>query len=256
MAEETRDDLGASGETVVPEGNTEPPEGTKTPEPVVEEVNIEELQKKVDALLEQEKENKKTITELSTAKATMETRLSEVGKPDVPAAAAPEVATGQFKAKAKTIFDKAYENPEEAAAELDNLLNDFGQNISASLANKMASGIDELVEIKLTSRQIKKDKPHLAKLEPQIEARVMQLLNSGMTGKAAFDKAIAEIEGAFTLYDSTKKEKEPAQSTVPPRGSQGATGASPAAPAKAPETVPTGVDWIKERKDALAKRFI
>jgi len=240
MAEERRDNL--------PEEETfqTPPEGGEesfSQETPKQEVNAEEFQK----LKEQFEEAQRKITELATSKAALERRLEELGMGTQQPS---QQAVNDLESEAKEIFATYLDDPDAAAKKLNKLL----QRQQTILAQNLAKGVDELVEIRLQANQIKKEKPHLAALQPQIEARVFQLLNAGYDGRTAFKKAVEEAEQAFKVYEESQKGNPP--SSPPPKSSQGNMGTPPPPPPPKEEKIPTAEEWIRRRQDEIAKRFM
>jgi len=243
MAEERRDNLPEEETFQTPPEGGEEGSSQETPK---QEVSVEEFQK----LKEQFEEAQRKITELATSKAALERRLEELGMGTQQQPQMSQQALSDLESEAKEIFATYLDNPDEAAKKLNRLL----QKQQAILAQNLAKGVDELLDIRLQAERIKKEKPHLAALQPQIEARVFQLLNAGYDGRTAFKKAVEEAEQAFKVYEEAQKGNSP--SSPPPKGSQGNMGTPPPPPPPKEEKIPTEEEWIRRRQEEIAKRFM
>ena len=164
----------------------------QNPEPKTVEEQLAEMTAKTDALVAENQEKDKVITDLGTTVATLKTRVVE------PQAPAP-IADEGLRIKAKDIMSKAIDDPEKAGEDLADLLNKSRQgqpdlNATAAMVQNAVSSM-QYVE------KIKKDNPELLPYEKLMTSRVDSMLGriNSKTGKPyelkeAIDVVVEEVK--------------------------------------------------------------
>ena len=188
----------------------------KNLEPKTVEEQLAEMTAKTDALVAENQEKDKVITDLGTTVATLKTRVVE------PQAQVPLADEG-LRTKAKDIMSKAIDDPEKAGEDLADLLNRSRQgqpdlNATAAMVQNAVSSM-QYVE------KIKKDNPELLPYEKLMTARVDSMLGriNSKTGKPyelkeAIDVVVEEVK----VINKTVN-KEPKAPVPPGAAGEGGT---------------------------------
>ena len=231
MVKDTQVELEKQGNLKV----TPPPPEKSQPEPTADELKQENEQ-----LKKQNTDKDRYITELSTDKATLETRLTQRDTPTAP-------LSDDTQAEAKKILEKAQDpdNLEEAGKNLAALIKKTTNATEQKILQNLQDNLQPAIERNVYVAEVKvKNKDLLEHFGEDVLAnRVAKELqiNKSITFKDAVDKVVKECR------EKLNKLKSDVAPEPPPKEAEGETGAN-----KKPEPIPT--PKIETQEDEIIRR--
>ena len=206
-------------------------ENPNTPEAIASPDLGKEIEK-LKADLESSRRDATTkITELAQSKATLEKRLSELGRVDEGQRRA--VATTESQNRIAAILDKAKLDPGAAAVELHQILEETKNSTVQGLLPKFDNAVKSVLHIE----RLKDKNPELIPHEELIFAKVKLLMekDSSKQFTQALDEVVDEVKNIMSI---NKQVNQPTQTPQPapvipviPVAGRGESGGNPPPPA-------------------------
>lgn len=217
------------------EGQQPTPEAKPVPQP---DPAVVELQRKLEALEKQVSDKDRYITELTSEKATLESRLTQV-KPQA------EAIDPDLQRQTAEILEAAQIDPQKAGEKLSLLI----KTATTQASQETLKNIEPLVSQQLYVNEVKAKNADLMELglEPGITLRASQLMQSGKSFKDAVDIAVSEARS------KVEKLTNKSVATPPPAGAVGETAANRQPEPPAPQKEMTAEDEINAERQRRRK---
>lgn len=241
MADETKQD----------EGQVKPPEGgDQTPQSVPNQSTPESSQTKIQELENQLKERDAQIADLSTIKATLESRFNQIYK----TAASTTKDTSGIEDRARNIMENAQYNPESAARELSSLLSELKQNVSKEAVTVAQQTIAHQNVLLNLRNGVKTANPHF---DDDIVEVIMERANQeASTGK--YKDAQSAINAATNFVKAKFESYAQKRNAIPPlpAGAQAEIGINRQQDPTEPAKGDSPLEELEFRKATLQKKVL
>lgn len=234
-------------------GNTPPatPQATQDPK----DTKYDDVLKEMDKLRHQAEEAQRTITDLSTAKSTLEQRISQIES--VPASNDPRSAVNPLDAEIQTVVGMSETDPSAAIRQMGRLIKqastDAEMRVSGKVRNEMISMMNTQAYLKESKERLVKE--DLTQFENEIAAVAKSKMNDQrMPLQKAVDETITEFKIKRDLLVS--QHKKPDEVPAVPQGAKAESGTNPPPPPSIlPDVEQSRSDYISERENKRFKRI-